>query len=102
MIDLELLHNYVTSTAFTIHTDPAMKIAWRINVPQVGFAYEFVMRGILALSALHMAHFQPERRDFYIQQAMLQHQTGLRAATEILPTVTEENCTGVRILFNSH
>ncbi|KAL5321363.1 hypothetical protein ACEPPN_009319 [Leptodophora sp. 'Broadleaf-Isolate-01'] len=95
LTDLELLHNYVTSTAFTTHTDPAMKIAWRINVTQVGFSYDFVMRGILALSALHMAHHKPERRDFYIQQAMLQHETGLRVSTEVLATITEENCTGV-------
>jgi len=51
-----------------------MKIAWRINVPQVGFSYDFAMRGILALSALHMAHYKPEKRDFYIAQAMAQHQ----------------------------
>ncbi|OWO98716.1 hypothetical protein B2J93_5374 [Marssonina coronariae] len=95
LTDLELLHNYVTSTAFTIHTDPAMKIAWRVNVPQVGFQYDFVMRGILAISALHMAHYKPDRREFYIQQGMVQHQTGLRVATEVLANVTEENCTGV-------
>ncbi|KAH6717726.1 hypothetical protein BKA61DRAFT_476235 [Leptodontidium sp. MPI-SDFR-AT-0119] len=95
LLDLELLHNYVTSTAFTIHTDPAMKIAWRVNVPQVGFSYDFVMRGILALSALHMAHYKPDKREFYISQAMLQHQTGLRVATEVLASVTKENCTGV-------
>ncbi|KAG4430716.1 hypothetical protein IFR05_013804 [Cadophora sp. M221] len=72
-----------------------MKIAWRVNVPQVGFSYDFVMRGILALSALHMAHYKPEKREFYISQAMLQHQTGLRVATEVLASVTQENCTGV-------
>ncbi|KAH6701370.1 hypothetical protein BKA61DRAFT_646994 [Leptodontidium sp. MPI-SDFR-AT-0119] len=66
LADLELLHNYVTSTAFTTHTDPAMKISWGIN-----------------------------RRDFYIQLAMLQHETGLRVSTEVLATIMEENCTGV-------
>lgn len=95
LLDLELLHNYVTSTSFTLHTDPAMKILWKINVPQVGFQYDFVMRGILALSALHMAHFKPDRREFYIAHAMQQHQVGLRVATSILQNVTSENCTGV-------
>jgi hypothetical protein len=32
LLDLELLHNYVTSTANTLHTDPAMKTLWKINV----------------------------------------------------------------------
>jgi hypothetical protein len=32
LLDLELLHNYVTSTANTLHTDPALKTLWKINV----------------------------------------------------------------------
>jgi hypothetical protein len=32
LLDLELLHNYVTSTANTLHADPAMKTLWKINV----------------------------------------------------------------------
>jgi hypothetical protein len=32
LLDLELLHNYTTSTANTLHTDPAMKTLWKINV----------------------------------------------------------------------
>ena len=32
LLDLELLHNYITSTANTLHTDPAMKTLWKINV----------------------------------------------------------------------
>jgi hypothetical protein len=95
LVDLELLHNYVTSTAFTLHTDPAMKMLWRINVPQLGFQFDFVMRGILGLSALHMARYKPEKRDFYIAHAMQQHQMGLRMATPVLQDVTKENCTGV-------
>jgi hypothetical protein len=32
LLDLELLHNYITSTANTLHTDPALKTLWKINV----------------------------------------------------------------------
>lgn len=64
-------------------------------MPQIGFAYEFVMRGILAQSALHMAYYKPLKRDFYISLAMFHHQSGLREATEVLANVTEENCTSV-------
>jgi hypothetical protein len=95
ILDLELLHNYVTSTAFTLHTDPALKILWRIDVPQIGFQYDFVMRGILALSALHLARFKPDKSEFYIAHAMQQHQIGLRMATSVLQEVTDQNCTGV-------
>lgn len=95
LLDLELLHNYITTTSFTLHTDPAMKILWKINVPQVGFQYDFVMRGVLAISALHMARYKPERKDYYIAHAMQQHQLGLRMATSAMHDLTKENCTGV-------
>lgn len=32
LLDLELLHNYITSTANTLHTDSASKTLWKINV----------------------------------------------------------------------
>jgi hypothetical protein len=55
------------------------------------------MRGILALSALHLARYRPERKELYNSQAMLQHQIGLRQATGVLTEINEENCTGVYI-----
>jgi hypothetical protein len=96
-LDLELLHNYSTSTSYTLSADPILKNLWRINVPHIGFAYEFVMRGILALSALHMAYQNPAKRDIYISQAVLQHQTALRTAISLLAEITEENCSALWI-----
>ena len=55
------------------------------------------MRGILALSALHMASQNPEKRDLYIGQAVLQHQTALRTAISLLTDITEENCSALWI-----
>lgn len=92
LLDLELLHHYVTSTAFTLHTDPVMKGLWRTNAPQIGFKHDFVMRGMLALSALHVARFKPEKRDFYIAYASQQHNAGLRTATAVLSQITDDNC----------
>jgi hypothetical protein len=97
LYDLELLHNYSTHTSSTLQSDPMLKNIMRVSVPQLGLEYEFVMRGVLALSAIHLARFKPDRRDFYISQAMEHHQTGLRLATSILPNITEENCSAVYI-----
>jgi hypothetical protein len=55
------------------------------------------MRGILALSALHLARYRPAKKDLYNSQAMLQHQIGLRQATNALTEINEDNCTGVYI-----
>lgn len=97
ILDLELLHNYSTSTCFTLHSDPMVKTLWRINVPQLGFSYDFVMHSLLAISALHLAHYTPRKKDFYLSQAMHHHQTGLQKATSVLPHVTDENCSALYI-----
>jgi hypothetical protein len=49
------------------------------------------------MSALHLAYFKPDRREFFLSHARLQHDIGLREATSILTHVTVENCTQVYI-----
>ena len=95
ILDLELLHNFCTSTCYTLHSDPTLKTLWAINVPKLGFKYDFVMHGILSLSALHLAYTRPERREWYISQATLQNQASLGLVTSILPNITDENCSAV-------
>jgi hypothetical protein len=95
MLDLELLHNFCTSTCLTLHEEPNLKTLWKITVPQLGFQYDFVMRGILAVSALHIAHFVPDKSNHYMCQALTQHQSGLQVATAMLPDINDENCEAV-------
>lgn len=95
VLDLELLHNFCTSTCYTLHSDPNLKTLWRINVPQLGFAHDFVLHGILALSSLHLAHCRPMQRERFLSQAVLHNQAGLRAVSPIIPNITKENCSAV-------
>ena len=95
MLDLELLHNFCTSTCYTLHSDPTLKTLWRLNVPRLGFKYDFVMHGILSLSALHLASTRPEQREWYISHAMLQNQAALGLVTSIPLNITDENCSAI-------
>ncbi|OJD33158.1 c6 zinc finger protein [Diplodia corticola] len=97
MVDLELLHNFVTSTAFTISQNADLRTLWRVEVPRLAFQHDFVMRAILAVSAAHMAHWKPDRADFYMARAVAHHKIGLRGPTSILPHVTEDNCSALYI-----
>ena len=99
MLHLELLHNYTTATCLTLNNDLVAKDVWRLNVPRLAFSFDFVMYGILALSALHLAHFST-RHDFYLAQAAALHQRGLRLATGVLSNVTPGNCAALYI-FNA-
>lgn len=97
LIDLELLYNFTTQTCYTLHSDPVQKTMWRINVPGVGVANDFVMRGILALSALHLAHMQPDKKEFYLAQGVRHHQYSLRRVNSILPHITDQNASALYI-----
>jgi hypothetical protein len=66
MNDLELLHHYTTSTYLTLTQDsPEHEHVWQIVVPQLAVKHPFLMHGILASSALHLAHVLPERQQEY-------------------------------------
>jgi hypothetical protein len=54
------------------------------------------MYAILALSALHLGR-SPGKTDFYVSQAALLHENGLRLASSLLPRVTPENCAALYI-----
>lgn len=53
------------------------------------------MHGILALSALHLAHSRVEDREKFISQAMLHNQESLKIVTSLLPNITKDNCSPV-------
>ncbi|KAF4545891.1 C6 zinc finger domain-containing protein [Lasiodiplodia theobromae] len=53
--DMQLFHQYTTATYATLDTSPAQYPIWQRAVIDVGFEHAFVLRGMMALSALHLA-----------------------------------------------
>ncbi|KAH7130975.1 hypothetical protein EDB81DRAFT_599817, partial [Dactylonectria macrodidyma] len=103
-LELELLHHFTISTASTLSTETQVRDLWRVIVPQIGFSTPYILNGILALSALHMARYNPARREFLLSQASLHHAASLTEALPLIPSITSENCThlflfGVLTLF---
>lgn len=91
---MELLHNFSTSTFSTLSSNMTVQKLWRTSVIKLGLSNEFVMRAILALSALHIASGEEleQRRDYWTSQAMVQHGHGMAVATVTLPLISEYNC----------
>ncbi|KAK4097269.1 hypothetical protein N658DRAFT_434380 [Parathielavia hyrcaniae] len=84
LLELELLHNYTTKTYSTLTADPSLWDFWRDDVVQQGLACDYVMRAVLAVSALHLAYHRPDRRDFYIEEGILLHQKASRSAMRVM------------------
>jgi hypothetical protein len=105
-LELELLHQFTISTAYTLATENEIRDMWRILVPQVGFSTDYIMEGIFALAAVHMARYNADRRDLLLSHAAEYHTASLAKALPLLSAVTPQNCShlflfGVLTLFYS-
>ncbi|KUJ07404.1 uncharacterized protein LY89DRAFT_365946 [Mollisia scopiformis] len=69
--DLGLLHDWtLPSGAYTGFADsPGSEHLWQVEVPQMALQHPFLMRGILAVSALHISRVKPEEKPHYLQVA---------------------------------
>ncbi|KAH7057064.1 hypothetical protein B0J12DRAFT_402882 [Macrophomina phaseolina] len=93
VVDLELMYNFITSTSHTMSSIPEVRNLWRLEVPRIAFRHEFVLRAMLAVSALHVAQWKsdPDERDFYLARALAQHRLSLREPMALLHNLTPEN-----------
>ncbi|KAL8718130.1 MAG: hypothetical protein Q9225_004705 [Loekoesia sp. 1 TL-2023] len=92
MSDLELLHQFVTETCYTTSNRPESHEIWRITVPKEGFNHDFLMRGILAVAALHLSHLRPDRAVDYQHIANSHQDRALGPFQAAMNTMTESNC----------
>jgi hypothetical protein len=95
--DLELLHHYTTVTYKTLPTGSPLDRPdlWQTQVVQLGFQHEFLLRGILAVSALHMCHLSPTRRDSLALCASKHQSIALGVFQDTLNQVDVSNCVAI-------
>lgn len=92
MGDLELLHQFVTSTCYTTSNRTESHNLWRITVPQEGFHHDFLMRGILAIAAHHLSHLRPDRAADYQNIAHSHQDVALSTFQTAITNMNETNC----------
>ena len=76
--DLRLLHHFTVSTATTLAGSLATSRVdqfWRVSVPELAFSYEFLLRILLSVSAVHLARAQPQEQ--HMHQTERHFSTGL-------------------------
>ncbi|KAB2569192.1 hypothetical protein DBV05_g12134, partial [Lasiodiplodia theobromae] len=81
---LSLLHHWTLHTFATLSQDPDTQSCWRTNIPRIGFSFDFVLQGLLALSALHLAHLHPERHAQHAATSAWYWENALRGASAAL------------------
>jgi hypothetical protein len=90
--DLELLHFYTTTTSLTLSNRPELQQIWQQVVPQIAFTNHFLLHGILAFSALHLARAKPEREVSLYTLASAHHDIGVRMFRTAMSNITPQNC----------
>lgn len=68
-----------------------MRELWRVLVPQIGFSTRYILDGVLALAALHMARYNPARSDQLLSQGTHYHTLSLGKALPLIPGIAPEN-----------
>jgi hypothetical protein len=95
-----LLHHYTAATYLTLGQNPTLQTLWRVTIPQIGFSYPYVLRAILAISALHLVYLQQEERAHYVAQAAYHHEVALQNVAPSLEARIAENPTAA-FVFSS-
>jgi len=65
---------------------------WQIHIVRLGFRHEFLLRGVLAVAALHLAYLHPNMKVEYDLKATTHQEVALSSFKETLAKVDETNC----------
>ncbi len=87
LTDLQLLNHWLSSTYLAFGERPEDIEGWRTTVVDLGFRYPFLMRGILAVSALHLARLHPESSQHWLVVAASHQEQALPAHRFIINDV---------------
>ncbi|CAJ0546496.1 Ff.00g011230.m01.CDS01 [Fusarium sp. VM40] len=71
--DLFLMAHFVSSTARTISPRPEISQLWQTVIPEEAITCPFLVHGMLAFSAMHLASLRPSQREHY-EQCCRRHQ----------------------------
>ncbi|KAM0282483.1 hypothetical protein ACHAQH_002997 [Verticillium albo-atrum] len=89
--DLGLLHHWTYSTSKNIFGDPKLDPLWQVTIPEIAAQHDFLMRGILCLSALHLAHEKKLMRSSFIREAAAHHNVAIQGFNQAISEMTESN-----------
>lgn len=92
MIDLELLMHWKDATYQIFCRSSETRPIWQYNIPQLALEEPFLMHGVLALSAIHLAQMKDQhRRSTYIAKAVSHQSQALTVFRPSLHTINESN-----------
>lgn len=91
--DMELLHQYTSSTYALMSPEVDHYWIWQVYVPKLAFQHRFLLHGILASTALHRRYLAPEsEKEAWMNLARYHQQHALTLYIPLLQTINEDTC----------
>lgn len=95
LTDLELLRHFIMSASLGFSDRAGDLEYWRGSLIDTALQHPFLMRAILAASALHLARLQPDRRQHFLVTAASHQDMALPAQRHVVSDMTHGNCHAV-------
>lgn len=92
--DQILLQHYFDSAHKSFVTNKQTESIWLQLVPQLAYKNEFLLHGILACAALHMAYLDSDQRQYAIR-ACVHQEMAIPSFREAIGSPTEQNCDAI-------
>ena len=93
--ETSLLQHYVASTSLTLADGVetwAQVSIWQEVIPQLAAKSPFLMHGILACSALHLAYLNASERQGYLMTAAMHQELAIPLFRKAVSSTNAENC----------
>ncbi|PWY86924.1 Zn(II)2Cys6 transcription factor [Aspergillus heteromorphus CBS 117.55] len=92
--DLELMMQWCTTTYRSVSRNSLVEGIWQGVVPREAMRHPFLMHGILALSALHLAFSSPPgpTKDDYIRTAQTHQSQAVAGLSKVTGSLDRSNC----------
>lgn len=90
------MHKFATETFSTVSTSESKFHVWQIVIPRLALQHDFLMNGILALAALHIATTTDSPTSLaYIDTALQYHNLSFAPFRAAIDNLTPQNCEAV-------
>ncbi|KAK0127437.1 hypothetical protein ONS96_006976 [Cadophora gregata f. sp. sojae] len=96
-LELKLLHHFVTSAYTTFFPRESDVHCWQVHVPDMAIEHIFLLDGLLAISALHLAHLETGAKKSWLQTALRYQDLTLAGLNKALCRISSDNCEAVAV-----
>lgn len=92
-----MMQHFITHTRLTLATDENTRQTWQVIVPELAYRHEFLMHALLACTAVHMAHLNPDQHSELTIKAITHQDLAMPLFRATISSLESETCDAVYV-----